>query len=562
MPATTPATAGQIRIKTGGNIVNAVVNAGDVNLTGTDILLEAGKGHIGEVGNAVTIGHSAGGLIARAQDDIVIIAPTTDLRVESVYSQKGDVFLTATKARSSTPSAATASKIVARHISLSAINGSIGTLADYLDIDVTSPLAAAGSVLDQGNLGTIIAAAKGSIYLAETDGDMNLRGITSAQGDVGLKAVIGSIVDAEYAVPVVEIVDGVETFVVVRAGADIIANSVRLEALLGIGGPGQELEINSSRQADGKVNAFTKLGSIYLLETTGNLNLDQVGSGLAGLATTFTFLTAAHGSILNARSSSETDKRNVIASKTYLQASDDIGASGNRIVSGIAESRILVARRQHLCAQSRRHGAAAVSLKALSTRAQSGGSINIMASSPITVTTSNLAWTGDINIVADDDDETSGLGDDTGRSRHHRVRRRARSAARAASMSSPATTSISRTARSYRQAGDHHLRRLSRTSADDPDATGTTIKIEGDLQGRRPASPSAAAVRRDTIRIETTALLLGDTIDQGRRRRRYDRRRPHAVDDHLSGRGCRRRSMRTAFRTLPATAPAASCATS
>ena len=74
--------AGQIRIKTGGDIINAVVDAGDVNLTGTDILLEAGKGHIGEAGNAVTVSHDSGGLIARAQDDIHITAPETDLRVD------------------------------------------------------------------------------------------------------------------------------------------------------------------------------------------------------------------------------------------------------------------------------------------------------------------------------------------------------------------------------------------------------------------------------------------------------------------------------------------------
>ena len=252
--------AGQIRIKTGGDIINAVVDAGDVNLTGTDILLEAGKGHIGEAGNAVTVSHDSGGLIARAQDDIHITAPETDLRVESVYSQQGDVFLVADEGSIVDAIGGNGSKIVARHVSLSAVNGGIGVNGDYLEIDITSPLAAAGSTLDQGNLGTIIADAEGSIYLTETEGDMNVRGITSAEGDVGLKAVVGSIVDAEYAVPVVEIIDGVETLVVVRAGVDIIANSVRLEALIGIGGPEQELEINSSNQAEGKVNAHTASG--------------------------------------------------------------------------------------------------------------------------------------------------------------------------------------------------------------------------------------------------------------------------------------------------------------
>ena len=62
----------------------------------------------------------------------------------------------------------------------------------------------------------------------------------------------------------------------------------------------------------------------------------------------------------------------------------------------------------------------------------------------------------------------------------------------------------------HRQAGDHHHRRLPPLRADDPDATGTTIKIEGDLRAEAGITIRGGN-SADTISIETTALLLGNT---------------------------------------------------
>ncbi|KAB2855270.1 MAG: hypothetical protein F9K43_28540, partial [Bauldia sp.] len=198
---------GTIRIKTGGSIVNAASSG--VNLTGADIILEASQGHIGEASKAVTVSHATGGLTARAKESIWITAPATDLRVDSIYSAEGDVFLTANAGSIVDALGGDGAKIVARHVALSAVNGSIGSAGDYLDIDITGDLHAPDSAdpdagLDQAGVGTVTAVAKGGVYLSETEGDMNVRGITATQGDVFLRSDLGSIVDAEYSTVVDE----------------------------------------------------------------------------------------------------------------------------------------------------------------------------------------------------------------------------------------------------------------------------------------------------------------------------------------------------------------------
>ncbi|NGP18574.1 calcium-binding protein [Devosia aurantiaca] len=495
---------GQIRLKTSGNISNVLTSG--VNLLGRDILIEAGQGQIGNSSKAVTVSHLGtttyeGGLIARAKSSIWMSAPTTDLRVESVFSSEGDVFLSALNKSIVDALGGDGAKIVARHVSLSAVNGSIGSLGSYLDIDITSPLQAAGSALDQANVGTIIANARNDIYLNETDGDLNVRGIVSTHGNVGLDALTGSIIDAEYAVPGM---DGE----VVRLGADIIGNSVTLNAYFGIGAPGQELEINSSAQAAGIVTAYTDFGSIYLTETAGHLNLFQAGSGmLAG--PTFTFLTALSGSILNARATTEADKRNIVSGKTYLVASLDVGASGNRIVSGIANVESWSKAGStwiHNLGGLEVGGVNAGALFA----ARSGGSINISAASPITVSNNNYAATGDINITAGEDNDVDNPATPENEAIADNV------VIKKDVVLEAAAGSINITA-----GDDVHIEDGAKLTAKvditinadlgTVDGTATTVKIEGDLRAQGKITFQTGN-GNDTILIEKTALLLGNTF--------------------------------------------------
>ena len=411
---------GLIEIKSSQAISNGAA-AGVVNLKGTTIIIEAAHGAIGAGNKAVTVSGTEGGLTARAQESIWITAPTTSMYVASIYSERGDVFLTADQGDildAFQDGNTGGAKIVARHVLLTATQGKIGTADNYLEIDITSDLATPNTADDIANVGTLTASGHKGVFLSETNGNMNVRGITADEGDVGLNAFKGSIVDAEYSTVTTE--DSNHIITVVRGGVDITGNSITLEALIGIGGASQELEINSSVQYDasqsnpnGKLTAKTQTGSIYVTEsTTGDLFLNQVGSGLAGGVTTLTFITAAAGSMLNGRVvASGGDTRNVTGGKTYLVAKNNIGASGNRIISGIA----------NIETWSELESTWVLNLGGLEVggvrdgtkpAAEAGGSIDIMATSPVTVSTSSIAHSGNITITAHDDNNDTGTAED------------------------------------------------------------------------------------------------------------------------------------------------------
>ncbi|MGB3415081.1 MAG: calcium-binding protein [Mesorhizobium sp.] len=400
-----------IRIKTGGSLVNVATSG--VNLDGSDILLEAGKGHIGEDGKPVTVTmRGEGGLIARAQDDVRMTAPTSDLRVESVYSKSGNAYLVASaKSILDALPGSTATKVQAQHIWLSAA-GSIGTSADALEVDVT------GDVSNTSDRGTLIATAGGSIFLTETHGDMNVRGIHSINEDVTLVAVEGSILDAEKPDPAYNRdipdanVDGVVTRALVLPKADVIGRNISLTAHIGIGTVGNELDIDSSSLSSGPgtVSAHTELGSIYLIETLGDLILNEIGSGMAG-ADAFdkavAFVTAVNGSILNGRSDG---LANIVSRKTYLFASKSIGTASKRVTTAVSNLESWSYTDDTWIGNL---GALEVGgVRTETNGVNAGGGAYIMASSPIVITESSIAQRAELEFWAEDDKEGTHVGDD------------------------------------------------------------------------------------------------------------------------------------------------------
>ena len=404
-----------IRIKTSGSLINAATSG--VNLDGANILLEASKGHIGEDGKAVTVTmRGDGGLIARAQDNVRITAPTSDLRIESVYSKSGNAYLTATDELilDALPGS-TATKVQAQHIWLSA-GGSIGTSTNALEIDVTGALSS-NPTINATNRGTIIAVAGGSIFLTETHGDMNLRGIHSINGDVTLVANEGSIIDAELPDPTYNLsipdsnIDPLHpTRALVLPKADVIGRNINLTAHLGIGTAANELDIDSSASGAGMVSAHTDLDSIYLIETAGDLILNEAGAGTANAAAfadAVAFITAVNGSILNGRTDG---LANIISKKTYLFASKSIGTSSKRITTAVAN---LESWSYENDTWIENLGALEVGgVRAETSGVNAGGGGYIKASSPILISESSIAEQAELEFWAEDDNEASGLGDD------------------------------------------------------------------------------------------------------------------------------------------------------
>lgn len=387
-------TGDTIRIKVDGNITNGLGAGGGVNLDGRDILLEAGQGRIGDAGNAVTVTmRGEGGLTARAKDDVRITAPTSNLRLESVYSRSGDAILTATQGSIlDAIDGSTSTKVEARLILLTA-KGTIGTADNALEIDVTGEVNNDAGA-ERVNDGTIMATAAGSIFLTETRGDMNVRGITSTGGDVELTAAAGRILDAEL--PASFQPDGTP----IRTRADVSGRSVTLRALLDVGAFGDELEIDSSVGADGTVNAYTQMGSVYLVEAAGDMILGEVKTGLfnaAAFEDAVAFLTVLKGSMLNGRTDGQA---NVVSRRAYLFASRDIGQSSKSVMTQV----------RNLKSWSRDNNTWIHNLGALIvggvrsdiSGVSAGGSAFIRASSPITIAEDSTVQKDELVFVATD----------------------------------------------------------------------------------------------------------------------------------------------------------------
>ncbi|NEU80298.1 DUF4347 domain-containing protein [Nostoc sp. UIC 10630] len=375
----------QVRIKTRQSIVNGG-SADLINVISSELILEAGQGSIGTASDRLDINLTpTGTLTARANSDVYISETSGNMNLEGVFSKTGGVYL---EAQGSILDALNHdfTKIQANRVELTA-GAAIGENGDNLEIDVVGT-------------GTLTATAQNNIWIAETFGDLNIRNVLSRAGDVNLQAQL-SILDAvDLNNPLDPNLGDDTTVPASKPKADIIANNISLTAVFGgIGLSGNDLDINSAFSAAGTLTASSGFANIYIIETAGDLSLNQVGTGAGATA----FITVPGGSILDGNS--DPNGFNVISGKTFLVASQNIGAANRAITTEIGN---IEAKSTAGSTWVSNTGALTIGGVVDSTDPGmvAGGSINLTASSPITVTENQQAG-AEIIVWATDDNNDS-----------------------------------------------------------------------------------------------------------------------------------------------------------
>ncbi|HHU63567.1 MAG TPA: hypothetical protein GXZ32_05095, partial [Clostridiales bacterium] len=214
-------------------------NTDAVNIKGTDITLQSITGSIGTADNFLDI-IAAGVLNAAAKDGIYIYEVEGTMDVDTVTSAEGDVYLK-TAGSILDSNANDEANVIGKNITLVAITGGIGAIDNFLDI-----IAA----------GVLNATAKDGIYIYEVEGTMDVDTVTSAEGDIYLKAA-DSILDSND-----------------NDDANVIGKNITLVAITGgIGDIDNFLDI----VAAGVLNATAK-DSIYIYEVFGTMDIGVVTS--------------------------------------------------------------------------------------------------------------------------------------------------------------------------------------------------------------------------------------------------------------------------------------------
>ena len=141
-----------------------------------DIRLVAGNGVIGQAGSALRTDVGAGRIDATALGDIHIDEINGDMRVGSIISTTGNVFLSAASGIVDADGDA-AADVVGAALNLLARTGRIGTMGKDLDIDSDN----------------LTATAAGGIAITETAGDLNIIRAQTTTGDAAFTAAAGDI---------------------------------------------------------------------------------------------------------------------------------------------------------------------------------------------------------------------------------------------------------------------------------------------------------------------------------------------------------------------------------
>ncbi|PUE20245.1 leukotoxin LktA family filamentous adhesin [Limnohabitans sp. WS1] len=175
---------GEIRIKVSGSVLNASGSTDSV-IQGHKAILEAATGSIGTSLKPVTMTLTGGGtpsnatLVARAQDGIWI-TQTGDMRIADVYSP-GFVGLTAQNAIIDARGTERTRSLEAGEASLTALNGSVGTLANPLVVKAS----ASGGVNASTPTGF-------SVYLQGAETGLSVKNINSGL-DIDLYSPTGNL---------------------------------------------------------------------------------------------------------------------------------------------------------------------------------------------------------------------------------------------------------------------------------------------------------------------------------------------------------------------------------
>ncbi|CAM2780863.1 LEPR-XLL domain-containing protein [Vibrio rarus] len=359
-----------VRIKSKQSLTDETGTVASVSATST-LILEAGSGAIGSASNRFNIDLADDAtLTARAQQDIYITEINSDLNIATIYSSGGTVDLQALNGSILDSFDHEYENIRAQDIVLTADAGSIGVLGNLLDINLT------GGVLN--------ASALNDIRLNETDGNLDVDHVESTQGDVELiahLAILDGVVDEASEI------------------ADVVGASISLTARFDtVGQVGNDLEVDSG-STEGENLTVSSANNTHLTETRGDLYLNSIETGIAAIA----FIAAPAGRILNDNASGD----NVVAGKTYLFASLDIGSADKALSTQVGNIQ-----GQSTTGSTYIENTGALSVggvvDGISNGFAAGGEINMITRSPLTVEQSMLAGE-DINLTSTDNSDNDDI---------------------------------------------------------------------------------------------------------------------------------------------------------
>jgi hypothetical protein len=256
-------TAGSdVRIKATGSLVNAASVAGAPNIVGDSLILESADGGIGSVADTTTGTvstplrvrlNSGASFIARAANDIWV-EEAGDFNIDTVFSRK-DVRLTAAGSIFDFDQS-DALNILSDDLTLTAQNGSIGSLLDALDVGVDAD-------------GRIRATATGGVYLNGPAGTSFNIGEVRAGTVAGLSADVQMLIDgAVDAAGQVTLTSG--GHIAMTQNAAVTANTI-----------GALVEAGTLTMDDG-ASLHVDLGTIRIV-TDGDMRITGIETGNDGI---------------------------------------------------------------------------------------------------------------------------------------------------------------------------------------------------------------------------------------------------------------------------------------
>ncbi len=189
--------------------------------------------------------------------DVDLLIDTGDANLGQIIADAGTVKVFTELGDITNINTGATTDISAEGVSLSAVQGDIGSAVDAVTIDTSS-----------STTGVVFAFAYGGVYLDDVNGDLRIDQITGEHGDVTLIAD-GSIVDGD---------DDTRT--------KIFGVNITLTATTGgIGSATHDLNVDSSDPTPGVLNATANDG-IYITQTAEALNVGQLQSTLGDVRLT------------------------------------------------------------------------------------------------------------------------------------------------------------------------------------------------------------------------------------------------------------------------------------
>ena len=297
------AQTGDIMLTGGGSIFNGLDSEEDANLTGRDITIRS-AGSVGAKDHKLVIDSGEEHVLTvQAQKDIGIRELTGDLRIDTVESAAGSVYLDTADGSLKLGQVTAFGEIIltvkdsilnvaeapynlkAPHVELTAKEGTIGTAEKFL--------------ITQG--GSIKAEAEGAIHL-ESPEDLYVQTMKSHRGDIVL-TVKKNIFNG---------LNGDET------KANLTGENITLQSGAAIGADGHYLVTDCG--TEGVLNVQAK-EDIYIREKEGDMNIGRIESLTGNVC-----LDAANGNILP---TSETDDWDIFGKEIFLTAKGTMGTAEN-----------------------------------------------------------------------------------------------------------------------------------------------------------------------------------------------------------------------------------------